>query len=191
MRAVSILILLLLLFGPVQAATGPEEVIRSGTDRILGILNDESLNEKERRKRIRENVNQYFDFERMAMSALGHHWKDQPADKQKEFVDLFSQFLFETYVDKVESHSAPEEIVYGEHNIKGDRASVDTQVVTQDGQTVPIAYRRIREGGNWQVYDVLVEGVSLIRNYRTQFNSILTSKSFDHLLDQLREKVSG
>ncbi|MEN6439196.1 MAG: ABC transporter substrate-binding protein [Syntrophobacter sp.] len=180
----------------IAAAPSPTAVIQSGTDRALKILRSSRAGEspalRQRRGEILTIVDEYFNFEEMAKRALGRPWKDQPDNKRKEFVGLFRQLLFNTYISRVESYTgANEQISYDSEKIDGDYAVVKTRVITSDRQTYQIEYRLRQEGEQWRVYDVIVEGVSFVENYRSQFASILANESFDSLLKKLRDKVNA
>lgn len=195
---IRILVGLVLLFAvsPGVAATSPMTLVQSGTDRALEIIrsaqtgNAPSL--RERRSEILKIVDEYFDFQEMAKRALGRPWKEQSSQKQQEFVDLFKQLLFNNYVGKVETYTGTNErLAYDTEKIEGEYALVKTRVLDYKNTNVQLDYRLKLISGHWKVYDVVVEGVSLVDNYRGQFNSILASKSFDTLLSQLREKVAA
>ena len=134
-------------------------------------------------------VNHYFNFEEMARSALGHPWKEQPPEKRKEFTRLFTQLLFNTYVDRLQNYTGSnEKVFYDSQQVDGDYAVVKTHVLYQ-GNNASLDYRLHMANGKWKVYDVVIEGISLVENYRSQFSSILANDSFDSLLQKLRAKV--
>jgi phospholipid transport system substrate-binding protein len=180
---------------PAAADQGPLQVIQSGTDRALDIIHSSKAGKapsiRQRRAEILTIVDEYFDFSEMAKRALGRPWKDQSPEKQKEFVSLFKQLLFNTYVDRVETYTGSnEKVVYDVQEVKGDYAFVKTRIVNYQDTDVAVDYRLKEEKGNWKVYDVIVEGVSLVSNYRSQFTSILANDSFDALLVKLRQKAA-
>jgi phospholipid transport system substrate-binding protein len=186
---------LLLIASSGFAANSPLELIQSGTDRALQIIRSAhsgtAPNLRERRAEILQIVDEYFDFGEMARRSLGRPWKEQSRQKQQEFVDLFKQLLFNNYVGRVENYTGTNErFVYDEQKIEGDYALVKTRVLEYKNTNVQLDYRLRLINGQWKVYDVVVEGVSLVDNYRGQFNSILANKSFDSLLGQLQEKVA-
>lgn len=177
-----------------QAATSPLNVIQSGTERALKILHTsqkgESPSLRQRKGEILTIVDEYFNFEEMGKRALGRPWKDQPQEKRQQFVALFKQLLFNTYISRVESYTGSnEKVVYDSEKIDGDYALVKTHVTLQNGQAAQLDYRLHVENGQWKVYDVVVEGISFVENYRSQFSSILANGSFDTLLKKLQEKV--
>lgn len=180
---------------PVSAGSiGPMSVIKSGTDRALDILRTSQAPQgqkiSQRREEILQIVDEYFNFNEMARRALGRPWKDQSPEKQREFVMLFKNLLFNTYVDRVEAYTGSNErVMYDEERIEGEYAMVRTRVSSSKSADVRVEYRLRQAGGEWKVYDVVVEGISFIENYRSQFNSILAGQSFDSLLNRLRQKV--
>ena len=189
---------LLLLSVPALAADdqGPLRVIQSGTEKALEIIQnrkpDGKLHLRERRNEILQIVDQYFDFEEMARRSLGAGWKNQPPQKQETFVKLFKDLLFNTYVDRVENYTASnEKVVFDGQKLDGDYAVVNTRVTGFKGGDVDVIYSLRVRNGQWKVYDVVIAGVSLVNNYRSQFSSILAKQSFDDLLKTMNEKVSA
>lgn len=169
------------------AAPDPLQTVRTGTDKVLQILREHSGNDQKRRQMIRGVVNKYFDFDEMAKRALGPYWNEQSPQDQREFVKVFSQFLFNTYMARIKKYT-DEKVEYKGHEVNGDYATVDAVVAGDRTGRIPIVYRLYLKDGHWRAYDVVIEGVGLINNYRSQFRSILSSESFDHLLKLLRKK---
>jgi len=170
----------------------PEEKIKQTTDKILSILSDPALKnpskEGERRKLIRGAVDERFDWEEMARRSLATYWARRTAEEKKEFVHLFSDLLQRVYMSKVEDYSG-EKVRYEGERVDGDYAVVKVKIVTQKNRDIPVEYRLKKEGGDWIVYDFSIEGVSLVNNYRIQFNSIISQSSYENLVKKLREKV--
>ena len=189
------LVALLLVVGiAVPAVAGePTEQIKQTTDKILSIVKDPALKSpsrgQERRRMIRKVVDERFDWEEMALRSLGRHWAQRSAEEKKEFVRLFSDLVERTYMGKVEDYSG-EKVRYQGETIDGDRAVVKVIIMTQKNKDISVDYRLQKEGNQWLVYDVSIEGVSLINNYRTQFNSIILQSSFENLLKKLKAKVA-
>jgi phospholipid transport system substrate-binding protein len=176
------------------AAGSPLQVVKSGTERALTILKSSqtpgSQGLRPKRDEILTVVDEYFNFEEMGRRSLGRPWKDQPADKRQEFIRLFKNLLFNTYIDRVETYTiSNEQISYDSEKIDGDYAVVKTRVLNYKDSDIQIDYRLHLEGGVWRVYDVVAEGVSFVDNYRSQFASILANEPFDGLLKKLRDKV--
>jgi phospholipid transport system substrate-binding protein len=196
---VSSLSLAALLFLSRQVMAGspsPLDVIQSGTEQGLQIIKSSLSGEgpalQQRRNEILKIVDEYFEFGEMSRRSLGRPWKEQTPDKQSEFVRLFKQLLFNTYVSRVEAAATPTtRIVYESEKVEGDYALVKTRAINDQKPAVQIDYRVHLDSAGWKVYDVVIEGVSLVSNYREQFASILSSEPFDSLLKRLREKVAA
>jgi phospholipid transport system substrate-binding protein len=173
----------------------PLEKIRETVEAVLAIISDDSLQSPERRvlrrERLRQTVYQRFGFEEMARRALGRHWRNLDAAQRQEFVGLFSDLLERSYVDKIESTGAGSEVDYTRETIDAEGfASVMTVITNRLDSQIEVEYRLLQRDGNtpWEVYDIVIEGVSLINNYRTQFNNIIHRTSYDGLVKQLRLK---
>lgn len=182
-----------LLLWAVSARAGePTESIRQTTDKILSVVTDPELKSPEkaaeRRRLIREAVDERFDWREMSRRTLAIHWRRRTEEEKKTFIKLFGKLLERTYLERVEGYSG-EGVVYEDERVEGDYALVSVRVRTEQGTEIPVRYRMRRKEGVWLVYDISIEGVSLIQNYRTQFNSILIRSSFEKLLDKLRQKV--
>jgi len=190
------LALLLAAAGTVSAgeARGPEEVVRQDTKKVLDILKDPALKapdkKLERRKKIEDSVGQRFNWPDMAKSSMGAHWKKQTEEQRKEYVDLYTQLVRDTYLTKIDRYSG-EEVRYVREEIKGNFAVVSVKIITTKGTDIPVDYRMKKSGDNWLIYDVAVEGVSLVNNYRTQFASMLDSLSDAEFLKELRAKAES
>jgi phospholipid transport system substrate-binding protein len=177
-----------------QAADGPKDQTKNTIDKLIIILKNKELKKssmtKERRSLIRKEVGAIFDFEEMSKRALGIYWQQRSPAERKEFVSLFSDLLESTYINKIEGYS-DEKVVYEDQILDGDYATVKTKIITAKNGEVPIVYRLLRKGSQWFVYDVMVEQVSLISNYRKQFNQIIKEKSYDELLRKMKSKQLG
>jgi phospholipid transport system substrate-binding protein len=169
----------------------PTEKIRQITDKIVSIVSDPALKDptkaKERRNLIRRAVDERFDWEEMARRSLARHWDQRTAEEKKEFVRLFSDLLEQTYMGKVEDYSG-EKVRYEGETTEGDYAVVKIKIVTKKNKDLFVDYRLKKRGNDWFVYDVSIEGVSLVNNYRTQFNSIILQSSYENLIKKLRDK---
>lgn len=159
-----------------------EEVIRTLKDPRLQM----EAKKRERRERLRQIIGARFDFEEMARRSLGQHWQRHAARK-REFVPIFTHFVQDSYVGQIEAYR-DEKILYLRERLESDFAQVDTKVLKGNGEEIPIHYRLHLVGGQWKIYDVLIENISLVNNYRSQFHRILSSASFDDLLKRLQEK---
>ena len=183
---------ILLLMQPIMMAAGTAgNEIRQTVDKLLAILKDPQLKgegkKNERRNKLREVIYQRFDFTDMAKRSLGSHWQRRSPEEQKEFVKLFTNLLEEAYLDKIESYNG-EKVQYLKEREDNDYAEVDTKIVDQKGQEFSVDYRLHNVNGDWKVYDVLIEDVSLVNNYRAQFNRVLAKSSFEELLNRMKER---
>jgi phospholipid transport system substrate-binding protein len=175
-----------------EAAAGPPtDQLKGAVDRVIKILEDPSLKGDarvaERRTAVRKIADEIFDFNEIARRALARHWQPLTDKQRAEFVSLFSDLLERSYISKIELYGG-EKIQYVGERIEGETASVSTRIVTKNGTEVPIDYRLLKKGDRWLVYDVNIEGVSLVSNYRTQFNKIIQTSSFEDLMQKLRTK---
>ena len=180
-----------LAFGRPASAGAPMEQLRGQVDRVLKTLEDPELKRdgkaKERRVAVRKIAEEIFDFSETAKRALGRHWLARTPAERGEFVALFSDLLERSYLSKIELYGG-EKIAYGGEAVDGDQATVRTKMVTKQGSEIPIDYRMLRKGDRWLVYDVMIEGVSLIGNYRTQFNKIIQTSSYQELVKKMKTK---
>lgn len=190
-QILSSLLLMVALTGSVLAAE-PMEAIKQTTDKVLSIVTNPALKAPskttEREKLIRRAVDERFDWEEMARRSLATHWAKRTPEEKKEFVPLFSDLLERTYLKKVEDYSG-EKVLYEGETKDGDYATVKVKIITKKNKDIPVEYRLRKEGNDWFVYDVSITGVSLVNNYRTQFNSIILQSSYQDLIKRLKEKV--
>ena len=174
------------------AVTDPVVFIKEAVDEIISILQDEKLaapaHKVERKKRVVTIVEKKFDFREMSMRSLAKHWQARSPEEQDRFVSLFKQLLENTYITKVETYSG-EKVLFKKAAVQGSRAIVYSDLVRKNVLT-PVNYKLKKQDDSWVVYDVEVEGVSLVNNYRTQFASILSKEDFPALIAKLEERVS-
>jgi phospholipid transport system substrate-binding protein len=184
------------LSNPVFAAS-PTEQLRAGIDRILGTFRDASLKSTdaaERQVRVRAIVAELFDWGEAARRALGHHWPTLTDDQRQEFLRLFRSHLEHAYLSRLELYHS-ERINYAAESVDGDHAMVRTKVlsapdalVSQQKPAIGIDYLMIRRGDRWQVYDVVLDGVSVVNNYHKQFDAIIQRSSWEGLLARMKAK---
>ncbi len=172
-------------------ASEPTELMKITVDKIISILNDEELKKSEnteaRRAAIRNAVFERFDFEEMSRRSLARQWKQITPEERKEFTALFSDLLERSYIGKIEGYSG-EKIVFTEEDIDGHYSTVKTVAITKRDVKIPINYRLMKSNNTWKVYDVIIEGVSLINNYRRQFNKIIRTQSYKELVKRMQDK---
>ncbi len=171
----------------------PMETIQEGTDKVISILKDPALkgpeHKEERRQKIWDVISHYFDFREMAKRSLGRHWRKLNPQQRDEFVDLYSFLLQHSYIGKIDKYTN-EKVVYQKEVIDGKYALVNTIILSKNDVQIPVDYRLKKKDNKWMVYDVSVEGVSLVNNYRAQFNSVIVSKGYDALVEKLKKKKS-
>ena len=172
----------------------PTAQVRATTDKILALLADPALKTEarnsERRQLIRKELDQRVDWSMVARSSLGRHWAKRTPAEKTEFVSLFSRLLDEIFIDKFETNQGElDKVEYLGEKLIDEYASVKAQVTTKDQIVHPIEYRVQKSGKDWRIYDVLLEGVSLVKNYRDQFDEILAKSSYEKLVADLRAKI--
>jgi phospholipid transport system substrate-binding protein len=171
----------------------PQEKVRETIDAVLTVLQDKSLqgpeNTEKRREKMRHAVFQRFGFEEMSQRALGQYWPKRTPAERKEFTTLFGDLLERSYINKIESYTGEQVVRYTSEVIDKDYATVRTEIVVKRDANVEVVYQLLRRDGNWQVYDVVIEGVSLVNNYRTQFHNIISHESYEALVKKLKIKL--
>ncbi len=187
---VALLFLCLVFSAPVNAGE-PLALVKSATDQALQVLKDPKLQAKDKKKerieRLKEIVNPLFDYEEMARRCLGPHWRRHSLAEQEEFVKLFRDFLERIYSDKVDQYGG-EKVVFGKETIDNDYAQVESVFVNPKNEEVAVVFRLRRSDGKWKVYDAVVENISIVNNYRSQFDRVISKASFDELKKLLKEK---
>jgi phospholipid transport system substrate-binding protein len=174
----------------VALAGAPTEQLRRYTDEVHRILADSSMPPPAKRAAIREMAEQVFDLAETARRALGPHWNKRTPAERQEFVRLFADLLDRTYVSKIELYGG-ERLLFTAESIDGDYAVVRGKVITRQGSEAPVEGRLHRRSDRWLVYDILIEGVSLVGNYRTQFDRIIRTSSWEELIRRLRSRGEG
>jgi phospholipid transport system substrate-binding protein len=168
----------------------PLDLVKSAGERAIAVLKDPKLNspdkKKERVERLKEIINPIFDYDEMARRALGAHWR-RPAE-QEEFARLFRAFLERIYSDKVDLYEG-ERIVFGRETVEQEYAQVESTVINAKGQESSVVYRLKRADGKWKVYDAVVENISIVNNYRSQFDRVISKSSYEELKRMLKEKA--
>ena len=186
------LLLLPLWLSPGAAAGGvPTDQIKATVDRALVVLRDPrfkpAAKTKERRDQLRQILFARFDFNEMARRALGANWRRRTPQEQEEFVRLFTELLEHAYADTIESYT-DEKIIYVGERLDGNYAEVKSKILTSKGQEFSIDYKTQVVGSEWKVYDVVVENISMVNNFRSQFNRVINNASYEELVRRLKEK---
>jgi phospholipid transport system substrate-binding protein len=191
-------VLFLVLFLPgaeMPAVAGePTEQLKQSIDKVLAVVTNPALkgleHRAERRKLIREAANDRFDWAAMARSAMGIHWHERTRAQKKEFTLLFGDLIESAYVGKIEGYSG-EKIRYLGDSTEGRYGIVKTLIVDNMGNEIPVTYWVKKENGQWLIYDISIQSVSLVYNYRSQISDILSSSSYDKLIKILKERVKA
>jgi phospholipid transport system substrate-binding protein len=174
------------------AAQMPTQQLKAAIDRVLKTLEDPALKSEhrsaERRATISRIADDIFDFREVTRRALAQHWRPLTEEQRAEFVGLFSDLLERAYMSKIELYGG-EPIRYTAEQVEGEFATVSTRLTTKQGTEVPIDYRMLKRGDRWLVYDVNIEGVGLVSNYRTQFNNIIQKSSYAELVKKMKARV--
>jgi phospholipid transport system substrate-binding protein len=176
-----------------RTAHTPIDAVRATVEAVLHTMRDKSLAAPEmrqkRREKIKALISERFDFTEMAKRSLARHWKKRTPEERKEFVRIFSELLQSSYIDKIEAYTN-EKVTYDSEKIrkKGKYGIVHTTVVTKD-VNIPIDYKLIYKNGKWLVYDVVIEGVSFISTYRSQYNKVIVRESYTKLVEKMKQKL--
>lgn len=170
----------------------PTSVVNETIDQVIRLVTDEALKKPDqaahRRKLLEETIGQLFNFEELAKRSLAAHWKNLSEAEQQEFVALFRDLLSKTYAGKIENYSG-EKVHYLKERLQDSYAEVQTTIVSKKTE-ISLDYRLVLMDGKWWVYDVIIDGVSLVKNYRVQFDRIIRDSSYEKLVKTLREKTS-
>ena len=185
-------LILICLLTAVTAFAAVTDTVKKTVDGVIQIISDKELkkksNEQRRRSAIKKSIATIFDSQEMAKRTLGKHWNSRTPAERKQFSDLFANLLENSYAGKIESYNN-EKIVYTKETIDGDYAEVKSKVITPKQDEYTLDYRLMKkDNGTWMVYDVVIEGVSLVSNYRTQFNRIISTNGYPELVKKLQAK---
>jgi phospholipid transport system substrate-binding protein len=192
-RALFVATLMLVVGGSAAAQAGePTEAIRGAVNQGVEILKNVKLdNPKQRTQvidRLRHIVYPLFDFNEMAMRSLGANWRRLSPEQRKEFVSTFTALLEKTYADQIDLYEG-QKVVYGAESIDGNFAQVDSRIIDKNNQTYSVVYRLHRVDNKWRIYDVVAENISLVNNYRSQFNRVIAKSSFEELLRIMKQQL--
>ena len=169
------------------AWAGPADQLRQYTDQVLRVLDDPALKTADRRAAVRKLAGEIFDVAETAKRALARHWQARTPAEREEFVQLFADLLERSYISRIDEYGG-ETIRYVGEAVDGDLATVRARIITKKGTEVPVESRMVRRGERWLIYDVLIENISLIGNYRAQFDRIVRSSSYEELVRRLKSR---
>jgi phospholipid transport system substrate-binding protein len=172
-------------------AGAPTDQVREYTDAVVKVLEDPTLKaddkKPERRAAVRKIATEVFDVQETARRALGPHWQQRSPQERQEFVQLFADLLEQTYISKIDLFGG-ERLKFTEEKVDGDNAIVRAKVLTKQQAEVPVEARMLRKGDRWLIYDILIENISLVGNYRAQFDRIIRTSSYEDLVKRLRTR---
>ena len=172
-------------------ADEPMSVVKTTVNQALEVLQDKSAPLAQRQDKLRQIVAQTFDFTEMARSALGYHWKEITPAQQQEFTNAFIAFIEDSYLSKINDYRGQVVNFLRVSNEGPQAAQVATDIVQPKGDPIHVNYRLLQEGGTWKIYDVTVDSISIIANYRNQFNRVMNSKGYDTLIADLKAKQAA
>jgi len=190
--ALTILLISLMTFPFSASAQSPLETIQTQVNKVLEVLRDPAMKaesaKETKEKKVWTLIDGVFDYTELSKRTLAQHWRAFTPEQQKEFTQLFGKLLGAVYMDRIMAYTN-EKVVFGKATkLSEDTTEVQSEVVTAT-KSIPIHYRMISRDGGWKVFDVVVEGISLVQNYRSQFRDILSKQSPQDLLKILRDKV--
>ena len=190
LRAAASVFLAIVLAAAPAFAGAPTDQLKASVEQVIKILDDPALkaDPAKRRAAIREAATTTFDFGEAAKRSLGRHWQNISEAERQEFTGLFTDLLERGYVGRIEEYSG-EKISYAGDTSDGNAATVKTRFTSKNGTEIPVDYRMLKKGDRWLVYDVSVEGLSLISNYRGQFNKIIETSSFQDLVKRMKART--
>jgi phospholipid transport system substrate-binding protein len=170
----------------------PLEMVKSSVEKAMAVLKDPKLKspdmKNERIERLKTAINPIFDYDEMARRSLGAHWRRRSPAEQEEFLKLFRAFIEKVYADKLDLYQG-ERIVVGRETTDGDYAEIEARMINAKGEESQVNFRLRRADGKWRVYDAVVENISIVQNYRSQFDRVISKSSYDELKKMLKEKA--
>jgi phospholipid transport system substrate-binding protein len=177
---------------PAMADEDPMSVVKATVNQALDVLRDTSSPLAQRQDKLRQIVAQSFDFKEMAKSALGYHWKELTPAQQQEFTSAFVAFIEDSYLSKINDYRGQQVNFLKVTNDGPQYAQVNTDIVQPNGKdAIHVNYRLLKEDGTWKIYDVTVDAISIIANYRNQFNRVMNSKGYNTLIADLKAKQAA
>lgn len=175
---------------PAIAAT-PKEEIQTAIEKVMAILKDPKLKseakKQERLEQLRQVIFPKFDFTEMAKRSLGANWQRRSPEEQQEFAKLFTQMVEGAYIENLDSYNGEKVTVTGEKQDQGF-AQVNSKIVANNGEEYSVDYKLYQSGNDWKVYDVVIENISIVNNYRSQFNRVIARSSFEDLMRRMKDK---
>src|SRR6204780_3594765 len=172
-------------------ADDPMSVVKTTVDQAIDVLRDTQTPLAQRQDQLRQIVSSTFDFTEMAKSALGYHWKQISPAQQQEFTTAFVAFIEDSYLSKINDYRG-QQVTFGTVSNDGPQyAQVNTDIVQPTGDAIHVNYRLLQSGNSWKIYDVTVDAISIIANYRNQFNRVMNNQGYDKLISDLKAKQAA
>ena len=175
---------------PARASTGssPMAVTQSVVNRALKIMANKKMPVAQRRRALRDVVEDHFDFTEMSRSALGYHWRRLTPDQRTRFTGLFTAFIEDAYLSKIQSYSGQRVQFNGQSSLGQGYEQISTNIIEPGKSSIAVNYLLLNKSGSWKIYDVTVDAISIIANYRNQFNRVINERGFNQLMADLRSK---
>jgi len=170
------------------AAPGPMETAQHTVETVIGILKTPALAPEVKRERLSTTIGNSFDFEAMSQRILAQNWKNASSKERDRFIDLLAELLQQNYLGHIESYTN-EKIEFVKERIKRNKAAIDTLILTKSKE-IPVSYHMLQNGEGWKVYDVIIESVSFVNNYRRTYGQIIKKEGFSGLLAKMEEKLT-
>lgn len=180
-------VLIVFLASASLAAKTPTEDLKASLDQIIALLADKKMDRAERRKVVVARIRMEFDFESMSRFILGPNWQSATEEQRKKFIDLYTRMLEDTYIERIEAYTN-EKVKFLSEKQKNDRAMIDTMIVGASTQ-IPVDYKLWLDKDKWRVYDVTIEGVSLVRNFQESYKQVIRKDGIEGLLVKMEEKL--
>jgi phospholipid transport system substrate-binding protein len=186
--------ILYLLVAVLARAGGPTDEVRAAIEKVQMLLNDAQLKaagkKEQRLDQLRQVIQPKFDFTEMAKRSLGANWQKRNPEEQREFVKVFSELLENAYLDSIQSYDG-EKVLFTNEKQDKEYAELDTKIVTKKGEEFAVNYKLHQASGSWKVYDVVIENISIVNNFRSQFNRVIAKSSYEELVRTMKEKRFG
>ena len=184
-----ICLLAFFLVTPVYAQPGPLNAIESMVDSILDVLDNKEMSLAEKKAQLSGYAHRFLSIEAMSQRTLGNYWNGATQEQRDHFIYLFTRILEETYLNRIDDYSGGS-VKFLQQRVRDDRAIVDTMIIADEIQ-LPVQYRMVYESGNWRVFDIVIEGVSLIMNYRASYGEVIRRQGYDGLFRLMEERVAA
>lgn len=176
---------------PALSADDPMAVVQQTVNDALAVLRNKQVPAAQRRDQLRQIISRSFDFTEMSRSALGYHWKQITPDQQQEFTTVFTTFIEDSYLAKINDYSGQQVQFVRQSKDGAQYAQVATNIVQAGKDPIAVNYRLLSENGQWKVYDVTVDAISIIANYRNQFNRVMNNQGYTKLIADLKSKQAA